>query len=551
MTIEAHPGFTLEYKGKPEQPMEIGADGMPELWEWTTYILMVEGYDVDNIPGLSTVITQAQEERPALAEVSFNNYIGATRIYGKKFRVRSKKIDLPTFNRMLAEVSSEVANLPFDFNTPTFLPFVPAGATTADILYQQFAYLRHVILYDSPSLREEYRAIEANPHRRFVRTSRKEEISRVRSVRPAAILDAVARAENLVRVGEGHRAFGFPVSMAIRGDPEQRAVPISLLDDRVDSSFDNPENRFVKRFIKNATLVAERFKELLHTSASQERLLATAVDLLEEAEGIIKILDRMARSEFLSDVGELQRLPMSSQVLHKSEGYRQFLAHYHKMALSPTFPVSSDSVRRILESKDVATLYEYWCFFVIAGILADRLGKCRQASIEKSGPFRTVLKHGIRLKYPENVELQFNRGYRGNSSRSYSVNLRPDISLKVRDRLHLFDAKFKYDQENPPFKDEGLPEDEDEVDGLEEEEDLKQVFKRVDLYKMHTYKDAIVDAQDVWILYPGTEFRFFEEGRGRLSSIEEIGNLTGVGAVPLKPLGDTRLLDKLVTRIIG
>ncbi len=37
------------------------------------------------------------------------------------------------------------------------------------------------------------------------------------------------------------------------------------------------------------------------------------------------------------------------------------------------------------------------------------------------------------------------------------------------------------------------------------------MFKRADLYKMHAYCDAIPNARSVWILYPGSELRFFSE----------------------------------------
>jgi predicted component of viral defense system (DUF524 family) len=52
----------------------------------------------------------------------------------------------------------------------------------------------------------------------------------------------------------------------------------------------------------------------------------------------------------------------------------------------------------------------------------------------------------------------------------------------------------------------GQPSLEDSEDAAEER---RGIFKRGDIYKMHTYRDALPAARSVWILYPGTETRFY------------------------------------------
>jgi hypothetical protein len=56
------------------------------------------------------------------------------------------------------------------------------------------------------------------------------------------------------------------------------------------------------------------------------------------------------------------------------------------------------------------------------------------------------------------------------------------------------------------------------------EDERQGVFKRADVYKMHTYRDAITDAQSAWVMYPGTLFQRFDA--------DEKG---AVGAIPVKP----------------
>jgi predicted component of viral defense system (DUF524 family) len=65
-------------------------------------------------------------------------------------------------------------------------------------------------------------------------------------------------------------------------------------------------------------------------------------------------------------------------------------------------------------------------------------------------------------------------------------------------------------------------------------------YRRGDLYKMHTYRDAI-RARTVWVLYPGTgeleEYTAPDDG--------------GVGAIPLLPGASHSALDKVIARLVG
>jgi predicted component of viral defense system (DUF524 family) len=53
---------------------------------------------------------------------------------------------------------------------------------------------------------------------------------------------------------------------------------------------------------------------------------------------------------------------------------------------------------------------------------------------------------------------------------------------------------------------------------------------------MHAYRDAIIGARSVWILYPGDETRFFPIRGVGIRSAEMLPNvIDGVGAIPLQP----------------
>ena len=56
----------------------------------------------------------------------------------------------------------------------------------------------------------------------------------------------------------------------------------------------------------------------------------------------------------------------------------------------------------------------------------------------------------------------------------------------------------------------------------------------------------------VWVLYPGTEFVFYDVARGRIVDLPEAtGALTGVGAIPLAPGQDMSELIATLGRLLG
>jgi predicted component of viral defense system (DUF524 family) len=84
-----------------------------------------------------------------------------------------------------------------------------------------------------------------------------------------------------------------------------------------------------------------------------------------------------------------------------------------------------------------------------------------------------------------------------------------------------FDAKYRLDR---------FEMSESDVD------DDAATYKRADLYKMHTYRDAIIGMKTAFVVYPGTEFVFFERSGAKREDPTSITVADGVGAVPLRPI---------------
>jgi hypothetical protein len=118
------------------------------------------------------------------------------------------------------------------------------------------------------------------------------------------------------------------------------------------------------------------------------------------------------------------------------------------------------------------------------------------------------LREGIIKSFNYNgvdIDLLYNKTFNrfGNDYKTYSVELRPDYTLKVHgDETYFihFDAKYKMYVES-------------------------DTFKREDIVKMHAYKDAITNTIGAYILYPGSEKRIFEENE--LESVGAFGLIPG------------------------
>ncbi len=123
---------------------------------------------------------------------------------------------------------------------------------------------------------------------------------------------------------------------------------------------------------------------------------------------------------------------------------------------------------------------------------------------------------------------------------SYSVTLRPDITLTVGNELHLLDAKFRLQSIGAATIDSTADDDEVQVVSLRQ----WTTFQPSDIHKMHAYKDALdarrhqerQDVRSVWVLYPGDATAFFSETGGRVSVVpDHRSEMIGVGALPMQP----------------
>lgn len=464
---------------------------------------------------------------------------------GHPVELYTGKLREEDFEALLADLTDVATSLPFAAGDPGAAQFARGSAPRDEVLYHAFVYLRYVLLDRAPAairLVPALELIQRAPYRRW-RTERREVgLDALTRVDEQMLLDLVTRAGV-----PAHSSSLSPAGTALASRLGGQ-LPEMVSERRIRATIDTPENRFVKAFIGQARGVIGRMRsEVAHRRNVFERNLRDDCDRMDE------MLMPIARHSMWEDVGTLVRIPFSSTVLQRRRGYRDVLRHFARVRLAPRIPLDRDEMRDLLELKNIALLYELWTFFRLADIIQDLIGPPSHRARPSSSPFETTLEWNRTFEWTRGVKLAYNPSFsrvRKPPRRAYSVVLRPDIALEIERGpnrgLHLLDAKFRLQT----LADSGLAGGEGHAATEGEATDERAAerrgnFKRGDLYKMHTYRDAIPEARSVWILYPGDEFRFFGTSGGAAPSESPEAlpeSVDGVGAIPFAatpPTGPT------------
>lgn len=454
-----------------------------------------------------------------LALVRFGNSVG--RVDGGPLGpldVYSGKLDADGFDRLLNDVVRRAAALPFSAGTPTQTTFSRDIAKRPPI-YHAFAFLRAAMAPDAPddqAILPALRHILARPHVRFARSRREVEVGAASRVDVAAMLDVVAGRWQLERA-----RTRSPVADRLGG-----RLPRLVEESTAARTIDTPENRFVLNVLE---LVIDLLGEVMSAATASKR-----PSILGQARSLMALLEPVRSHRMWTEVGPMTHVPAGSTILHGRAAYRTLFLLHSQLMLGARLPQDDDTVDGLLELKDVARLYELWCCFEVMDAVSAQLGEPTGVGQIRQGALSIeVGEDDYAATWPDGTTVVYNPRFRHSAKRqrrSYSVPLRPDIGLWVPTRqgghdLHLFDAKFKVDW----------------TQGLDAEDKRTGRAKRADLYKMHTYRDAL-GARSVWALYPGTDQRFY--------SAHNASVLDGVGVVPHGPGADQGALAAVVGRIL-
>jgi predicted component of viral defense system (DUF524 family) len=491
--------------------------------EWKSYYIKFYGDEVPDFFRTAPFYTKPFQRR--LFEINFKNYVGLTRIGDIALKIENKKIGDELYDAILDYVTRKYAGLVFSFDSAVGLEF-KKGEAGQDIPYLQYLFLKKYLLDQSPNLDEITGLILSRPNRKMLSETQKCFINEVDYLDVALALDIFSKADKMGTLRKGHPLSSSRLGQLIHERTNKNLYPSEIKKIRKYYTFDTNENRFIKYFLE----------EILKTLYSFELAITKSGTYLNpEILANILLLSKKVRY-FLShpmwiDVGKMDFLPIQSTVLQRREGYRHLFRLFSLLQLVTRYQFLAEDFRSLIEIKDVPTLYEYWCFFIVKDILDERLKPTRYTVIVPPSDTEQKVQEGIALGYEGKITLLYNYSYLGSigvgvgqteifgyeTSESYSHSLRPDIVI-VKDGKEklILDAKYKGERG---------------VGGLygEETEGAIDSYKQEDLDKMHTYRDAIENVYGAFALYPGNKPVIYP-------SHEADSVFRGIGALPLKPV---------------
>ena len=514
-------------------PLAREASGALRLQAEVTYTVVGEPGELDALfDGLPPKVGQRRAAR--VLQLAFINAVGRFELpHLGAVDVRTGKFGEDDFAAMLTQLADEFAALPLDAGSLAHDAF-ERGETAALPRYLAFLYLRHITSDDAPDRQRLLPALQVilrHPHRRLVREPRWVPLERTHHVDPGRLAQLLTP-----RAGLARSTSKLPLATTLQGH-----LPSHAEESAPRTDLDVPENRFIRHFLDHAQALVRTFRALAPTRSTSFRRRLEA-----DCDHIARALDPVDRHPLWRELSPLRRLPLESTVLQRARGYKDILGHYLRLRQGPRIPLDPATAAELLELKNIATLYELWTFFAVYKTLRGILGDPTRVGTPKSDDNGIDIPKGFAATWPQGHELAYNLCFsRSSKNFSSSVRLYPDITLKVphgpHAGLHLFDAKFRLHTVSDPLADD-------------DNDDSVSTVRHEDLHKMHTYRDAL-GARSVWVLYPGTVFKFFPTQRNApiAHKPDQLPSpLHGVGCLPLQPAQvDTSKLTELLARALS
>jgi len=523
-----------------KNPIEPGARIM--LLEETLYQVRFEGlFKYDQSPIFPTLMKEQENKSLVFEEwrigrkekistlegtLNFHSYVGKSFFNVKignvesishPFEVRSRKIGYrEQYPAMIGDLSEAASGLLLESKAPLYQLY-DFDDKVRRSYYEDFMFIEY--LFKPENLPESYEYIRRNIYNRLERKIQETPSCLASTINPGDLIQMVSCSENLQQLEEP--IIGWPHEM-------KNYFPIQINQEICEETIDTPENRLLKNFLLSLESLMLQLRKRVPEGYIKERV--------EEYNAILQ--DYLA-DDWLHDVGILHFVPSNSQVLQKREGYRSIFQFYLNFEFA--FRFEWKEMGDLLQgyNRRLSEIYEYWCYFKLVKVLGDlsyqKVGL--ESIFEKKGGRRwsLSLKRGNSSMQQFQIELDgklinlhlwYNKRFsRKTRNPSYSLPFKPDYSMlvKIDDYqffLH-FDAKYRSEGDVLEFYEEIGREplshdvvkektleafdqkEEDEVQERDMNEDIFRKYKDGDIYKMHTYKDAILQSEGAYIFYPG------------------------------------------------
>ena len=319
-------------------------------------------------------------------------------------------------------------------------------------------------------------------------------------------------------------------------------------------SNDTQENRFLKFALHQISKRYEDLRQRIEAVKTASGTMKSAMLATSET------LKRLQHHPFFRTIGRFKGISQESMVLQKATGYSQVYRTWNLLRRAYSL---NDGLYR-LQTKDIATLYEIWCFIEVSHIVKAQLHLDdedveHRNRMEMNGIFSWELGKGehsrilFRKDGVELAELVYNPKNADTENDNVgmkdlvvpTVPQKPDIVLQLTKNdlqqgmkmTYLFDAKYRIDG-----KDKGVDVPPDDA-----------------INQMHRYRDAIYykdyDANALkkeviggYIIFPGDG----EPNDVAVSKFYKTIKEVNIGAFPLRPkdVENRKLLENFIDELI-
>lgn len=318
---------------------------------------------------------------------------------------------------------------------------------------------------------------------------------------------------------------------------------------------DTQENRFLKFALNQITKKYETLKKRIE-------VIKNASDAMkEDMQVTLATLKHLQQNPFFRTVGNYKGPSQESLVLQKATGYSQV---YRTWSLLQRSYSLNDGIYR-LQTKDIATLYEIWCFIEVSHIVKEQLHLTdedveHRNRMEMNGVFTWELgkgEHSRILFKKDNVELaelvynpkstERENTFIGMSNLVVpTVPQKPDIVLQLtKNDLHnkmkftyLFDAKYRIEGKKGNVD---VPPD----------DTINQMHRYRDAIYYKEYNHAPLKKEVIggYILFPGDGKPLEVQKSKFYEAIEKVN----IGAFPLRPKDqkNRKLLEHFIGELIN
>ena len=319
---------------------------------------------------------------------------------------------------------------------------------------------------------------------------------------------------------------------------------------------DTQENRFLKFALSQITKKYETLKKRIE-------VIKNASDVMkEDMQVTLATLRHLQQNPFFRTVGNYKGLSQESLVLQKATGYSQVYRIWSLLQRSYSL---NDGIYR-LQTKDIATLYEIWCFIEVSHIVKEKLHLSdedidHRNRMEMNGLFTWDLgkgEHSRILFKKDNVELaELIYNPKSSERENNSVGItdlvvptvpqKPDIVLQLTKNdlqegmkfTYLFDAKYRIDGK-----------DRNGVD-VPPEDAINQMHRYRDAIYYKDHKSDVLKKEVIggYILFPGDG----EPTDVAVSKFRKTIDEVNIGAFPLRPkdIHNRILLEQFIEQLVN